>query len=134
MFIQTDLPEPVAPAINKWGIVARSATILLPLISLPSPILIFNFEELNSSDCIISLSLIVETTSFGTSIPTRDFPGIGASILIPLVARANAISSERFKILLTLTPLSGSTSYLVTAGPFSTFLIVALTLKLSRVF
>ena len=56
---------------------------------------------------------------------SRDFPGIGASILIPLVASASAISSDKFNILLTFTPLCGSISYLVTAGPFWTFLISA---------
>jgi hypothetical protein len=31
----TDLPEPVAPATSTWGILARSTTTGLPLMSLP---------------------------------------------------------------------------------------------------
>ena len=31
----TDLPEPVVPATSRWGILARSAVIMLPVISLP---------------------------------------------------------------------------------------------------
>ena len=34
--IQTDLPEPVAPAISRCGILAMLATVMLPAISLPS--------------------------------------------------------------------------------------------------
>ncbi|MNT80832.1 hypothetical protein D3C72_2203540 [compost metagenome] len=34
--IPTDLPEPVVPAISRWGILARSATTGLPAMSLPS--------------------------------------------------------------------------------------------------
>ena len=44
---------------------------------------------------------------FGTSIPTADFPGMGASILTPDEARLKAISSDKFTILLTLTPALG---------------------------
>ncbi|MNP68743.1 hypothetical protein D3C76_1647400 [compost metagenome] len=33
--IHTDLPEPVAPATNKWGILARLATMGWPEISRP---------------------------------------------------------------------------------------------------
>ena len=35
VLIQTDLPEPVAPAINRWGIFAISDTTTFPLISFP---------------------------------------------------------------------------------------------------
>ena len=52
--------------------------------------------------------------SFGTSIPIAAFPGIGASILIPVAAKLSAISSVKFTILLTLTPGLGCISYLVT--------------------
>ncbi len=36
VLIATDLPEPVVPAISKWGIFARFATTGPPPISLPS--------------------------------------------------------------------------------------------------
>ena len=38
VLIQTDLPEPVVPAINKWGIDAKSPTIGFPEILLPRAI------------------------------------------------------------------------------------------------
>ena len=53
----------------------------------------------------------------GTSIPTADLPGIGASILMSLAAKLSFISSVSPTILLTLTPGSGKISYLVTVGP-----------------
>jgi len=78
--------------------------------------------------CTTSLS------SFGTSIPTACFPGIGASILIDLAAKFKAISSARFAILLTRTPSAGFNSYLVIAGPTETFSTFAETPKLYSVF
>ena len=36
VFIQTDLPEPVVPAISIWGSLAMSPTMLLPPISRPT--------------------------------------------------------------------------------------------------
>ncbi len=53
----------------------------------------------------------------GTSIPTADLPGIGASMRMPGAARFNCKSSVRLMILLTFTPGAGVNSYLVTAGP-----------------
>ena len=53
--------------------------------------------------------------------PTADLPGIGASILTCLTARLNFISSAKSDIFLTLTPVSGKTSYLVTLGPIVIF-------------
>ena len=38
VFMQTDLPEPVVPAINKWGILLKSPIIGLPEILLPNTI------------------------------------------------------------------------------------------------
>ena len=49
--------------------------------------------------------------------PTAAFPGIGASILMPVAARLRAISSARLTILLTLTPWFGVSSYCVKVGP-----------------
>ena len=38
VLIQTDLPDPVVPAISKWGIEDKSPTIGLPEIFLPKAI------------------------------------------------------------------------------------------------
>ena len=38
VFIQTDFPEPVVPAISKWGIEKRSPIIELPEILFPRAI------------------------------------------------------------------------------------------------
>ena len=108
-FVHTDLPEPVAPAIMTCGILAISPTITLPAISLPTTkdSLLFLQLSLNFS---LSISSLIETTSvtlLGTSTPIADFPGIGASILTPEVAKFNAISSARLVILDTLIPAYG---------------------------
>ena len=104
--IATDLPLPVEPAINKCGILAKSAVIKLPETSRPigtSKGLLESFfcEE------IMSLNDIVATFLLGTSIPINDLPGIGASIRISLAANAKARSSAKLTILLTLTPIAG---------------------------
>ena len=54
---------------------------------------------------------------FGTSMPTADFPGIGASIRISAAARLSLMSSASPTIRLTFTPCSGWSSYRVTEGP-----------------
>ena len=117
VLIHTDLPAPVAPAIRRWGIVAISLTIGLPAMSLPKAKLNFALVFLNSSDSKSSLKLTMVFSLLGTSIPTADLPGIGASILMSLAARLSFISSVSPTILLTLTPGSGKISYLVTVGP-----------------
>ena len=38
VFMQTDLPDPVVPAIRRWGIDDKSPTIGLPEILFPSAI------------------------------------------------------------------------------------------------
>ena len=134
VFIHTLLPEPVAPAIKTCGIFAISVTIASPETSFPSANASFDLCSLNSSVCKISLMCTTSLSSFGTSIPTACFPGIGASILIDLAAKFKAISSARFAILLTRTPSAGFNSYLVIAGPTVTFSTFAWTPKLYNVF
>ena len=107
VFIQTDFPDPVEPAIIRCGIFARSATTTCPDISLPSANVIGEFLVLNSVDSTKSLNGTVTFLLFGTSIPTADFPGIGASILTSVAASANLMSSASPTILLTFTPSSG---------------------------
>ena len=109
-FTQTDLPEPVVPAISKCGILAMSVTTISPEISLPSTAVSLLLAFLNLSESISSRMETMLTTLFGTSIPTAALPGIGASIRTPLAARFRAISSDRLVILLILTPGAGCNS------------------------
>ena len=133
VLIQTDLPEPVVPAINRCGILAILAVITLPAISRPAQKVTFDslalnsLEEASSSKDTITLSLL------GTSIPTAAFPGIGASIRISVTARFNLMSSARFVIRFTLTPTSGNNSYRVTVGPQVTSVTSTLIPKLRSV-
>ena len=117
VLIHTDLPEPVAPAISIWGILAISATTVLPAISLPTAKAMLELNSLNSLLSKRSRSATVIFSLFGTSIPMAALPGIGASIRISVAARFNLISSARPTILDTFTPCSGCNSYRVTLGP-----------------
>ena len=117
VFIHTDLPDPVEPAMRRCGILAISVVITCPLISIPTANDILDFAFLKFSDSTNSLNVTTDISLLGTSIPIAAFPGIGASILISAAARLSLISSARLSILLTLTPCSGCISNLVTAGP-----------------
>ena len=125
--MQTDLPEPVAPAISIWGILPMSATTTLPAMSLPTANAILLGNSLNSFDSNKSRNATGVFSLFGTSIPIAALPGMGASIRISVAARFNLISSASPTILLTLTPCSGCSSYRVTEGPWLMFVIVTLT-------
>ena len=131
--MQTDLPEPVAPAISRCGIFAISVTFVFPEISFPTAKLILDFAVWNSGDSIRSRKATITFSLFGTSIPTAAFPGIGASIRISAAARLSLISSVSPTILLTFTPISGWISYLVTAGPQLMLVTVTLTPKFFKV-
>ena len=133
MLIHTDLPEPVAPAMRRCGILAISATTVFPAISLPTPNDIADWLSLNSLDSTSSLKYTLPASLLGTSIPIAALPGIGASILMSAAARLSLISSDKETILLTLTPCSGCNSYLVTVGPQLISVIVTLTPKVSSV-
>ena len=110
VLIQTDLPEPVAPAIKRCGIFAISAIITFPAISFPTANAIADLELLNVSPSNNSRKKTGLGTGFGISIPTAAFPGIGASILMLAAARLSLKSSARFVILFTRTPCSGKSS------------------------
>ena len=128
----TDLPEPVEPATKRWGILAKSKERTEPLTALPRGIsrsLLASVLDWSQS----SRKVTVAISELGTSIPTRDFPGIGASIRTSLAARARAKSSARLEIRLTRTPTAGLTSYLVTEGPISARSTVTLIPKLANV-
>ena len=114
----TDLPEPVDPATSKCGIRARSKVRAVPLTALPSGTsrsLLGSVSACSQS----SRKVTVAISEFGTSIPTKDLPGIGASIRTSFAARASAKSSAKFEMRLTRTPTAGLTSYFVTDGPIS---------------
>ena len=44
--IPTDLPDPVVPATNTCGILAKSATMGLPTMSLPKPMVNIDLDSL----------------------------------------------------------------------------------------
>ena len=112
-----DLPAPVAPATNKWGIFAKFAHKKEPSTSLPNAINIGCGSLPETEERRTSPSATISRSEFGISIPTADLPGIGESILISPLATAYAIFLESAEIASTLTPLPSSTSYLVTVGP-----------------
>ena len=107
---ETLFPDPVVPAIRRWGIFDKSVKAVLPRISEPSPIVNFCSDSRNSLDDNISLAYTAFRCSFGTSIPTTDFPGIGATILTLYAERALARSSDKDTIFETFTPGAGENS------------------------
>ena len=110
VLIQTDLPEPVEPAIKTWGILPISVTTVSPETLLPKAKASLDLDALNSSESIMSLKGTISFSLLGISIPTACLPGIGASILIDSAAKLRAISSASLAILLTLTPSAGFNS------------------------
>ena len=113
----TDLPWPVAPAISRWGILARSVTKVSLLMVLPSTMgssapLFWNLSLATTARMPTTCGLLL-----GTSMPMVPLPGMGAMIRMPRAARLSAMSSSRFLILLMRTPAWGMISYRVTVGP-----------------
>ncbi len=133
VLIHTDFPEPVAPAMSRCGIFAISVTTTWPPISFPTAKDKLEEAFLKSSDSKISLKYTVVFSLLGTSIPTADLPGIGASIRISAAAKLSLISSDSPTILLTLTPCSGRSSYRVTEGPQLILVTVTPTPKFFKV-
>ena len=121
----TLLPEPVAPAMSRCGMRARSTAYALPRDvaararrSACSP---RRSCRASSSSCLKA------TTSLewlGISMPTTSRPGMGASIRIERAARAMARSSASPSMRESFMRASGLTSYWVTTGP----VLVAVTL------
>ena len=131
--MQTDFPEPVEPAISRWGIFPMSAIAMFPAMSRPSAADKWLSESRNTSESMISRMVTAEITLLGTSMPTAALLGIGASMRTPAAARLSAMSSARPVILLILTPADGWSSYRVTAGPREISTIRVCTPKLARV-
>ena len=86
---QTDLPEPVVPAISKWGICVRSAEMGAPSTLWPSEIASGESMLANCGDSMTSRRLTNEGASLGTSMPTNPLPGTGASTRMDLAPRAS---------------------------------------------
>ena len=108
--VQTDLPEPVVPAMITCGIFVMSPTTALPVMSLPTAKASLLCELRNSDEESISRSVTVSLLMFGTSMPTAALPGIGASIRTPCAARLRQMSSSSPFIFETLTPAPGCIS------------------------
>ena len=97
VFMQTDFPEPVVPAISRCGMDVRSPIIGVPEILFPKAIgSLISFLENFSLD-IISLKVTSSLFSLGISIPTVFLPGITETLAdVELVFLAK--SSDRFII------------------------------------
>ena len=113
----TLLPEPVAPAMSRCGILARSTALAAPATSRPRANVSFDSEAVNSTSSRIRRRATMLKSLLGISMPTALLPGIGASIRSERAARAMARSSESASIRLTLMSGAGWTSYWVTTGP-----------------
>ena len=121
-FNPTDFPWPVAPAINKCGILARSTTNVSFEMVFPKAIGSSISEFWNLSEEITDFIETIVGFLLGTSIPIVPFPGIGAIIRIPKAESDKAISSSKFLIFEIRIPASGTISYKVTVGPTVAFM------------
>ena len=132
LLIATDLPVPVAPAMSRCGILARSATIGLPSMSRPSTSGSMPREPSHSGDSSSSRSVTMRALGFGTSTPTAPLPGIGATRIDGAriaMARSSASATMRWAF----TPGAGTTSNCVTTGPVVRPAMVPSTLKVRSV-
>ncbi len=105
----TDLPEPVVPAMSKWGILARSAITESPPMVLPSARIsgarAFSYSLLPSS----SRRYTVSRCWLGSSMPMTLRPGITAMRAATAdMERATSSDSETTRE--DLTPAAGSNS------------------------
>ena len=117
VLIQTDLPEPVVPAIRRWGIFAKSSVAISPDVVFPTARERIDSASANSGLFTTDLKKTVAGFRLGISIPTDDFPGIGAMTRTLLASITRARSSAKATNLLTRTPSAGSTSNRVIMGP-----------------
>jgi len=110
LFTQTDLPEPVAPAMSRWGMRARSAMMGAPETSLPRAMGNSALDSPQSADSRISRMPTGVGLWFGTSTPTTPLPGTGARIRTDCAFMPRAMFLSRLAIFSTRTPGAGSTS------------------------
>ena len=113
----TDLPEPVAPAMRRWGIFVRSAITGLPSRSVPSAMGSPGRSGFQGGVPSNSESATIRGVGFGTSIPTKALPGMGATMRIDWASIFNARSSANAAMRPTFTPAAGESSNCVTTGP-----------------
>jgi len=114
---KTLLPEPVVPAMSRWGIRVRSAMTGIPVMSSPSAMGSRCFAWAKASLSTASRRVTASRSALGISIPMAALPGMGATMRTLWAFRARARSSARLAILLILTPGAGSSSYIVMTGP-----------------
>ncbi len=74
-----DLPEPVEPATSRCGIFVRLAVTKSPSMSLPRPMTIGWSSSAAVGARSTSPRRTISRSVLGTSMPTADLPGIGAS-------------------------------------------------------
>ena len=132
VLMHTLFPDPVDPAMSRWGILVRSATTTWPEMSFPRPMHSLPLAFFTSGQSTMDRKETGSEVLEGTSMPMAAFPGMG-SIRTLDTASFRAMSSDRFWILFTFTPGAGSSSYRVTEGPLVTFTRVAFTPKSWRV-
>ena len=81
-----DLPAPVVPATSRWGILARSAPIAWPAMSLPSHTV--SGDQSGGGAWKTSPRCTILRRALGTSMPTAVLPGIGARMRMSVAASA----------------------------------------------
>ena len=113
----TLLPEPVAPAISRCGILDRSTAWARPATSRPSANVSVDPDAEKSTSSRIRRSATMLNSLLGISMPTALLPGIGASIRMLRAASAIDRSSWSASMRLSLMCGAGCTSYWVTTGP-----------------
>ena len=101
-FTHADLPAPVVPATSRWGILARSAPIARPAMSLPSQTV--SGDQSAGGSWKTSPRWTIRRRALGTSTPTACLPGIGARIRMSVAASAYARSSLSCATFETLMP------------------------------
>ena len=108
--IATLLPEPVVPATSTCGILARSATMALPVMSLPMAMV--KGEAISAYTCELKISdrRMIWRLGLGSSSPMQFLPGIVSTTRILTTDSARAKSLVRFRIWLPFTPTAGSIS------------------------
>jgi hypothetical protein len=103
VFMQTDLPEPVVPAMSMWGILVRSAISGSPEASLPRNIGSFIFEN-RSRLLISSRRRTFSLVGFGISTPTVSRPSMFETIRMLTALSWRAMSEETALIAATFVP------------------------------
>ena len=122
----------MVPAINKCGIVAKSAKKAFPPMSLPRASSRLALDETNFSFLNNSLKKTASWVLLGISIPITFLPGIIATLADTALIFL-AISSDKPIIFEAFVPGAGCNSYIVTTGPGLTFIISPSILKSDKI-